>query len=270
MNRGFITSVILCGWILLSGTSVMGQLSRDPVHVDIHRWPTPEAQIAAAKRILATLPRTATPYERSVAIATAAGELEMVFTTWPDNAEAGCEAALTESDIFASAGLSRNAEQVLRQHEKTARSTTQAARFYTRVAEIELRLGNVNDAIDAVTTAEGTPGFAAMRPGEKFRALNTAASAFERSGRYEEAALRLRRLAGEGILDEMTAADMMIRTLSNSTRMADKTLARRDLADLEGRFNALQRKPSHTPAQDVVLRRLASALQRYHTLLGAT
>ena len=81
-------------WILVSIVASVGTIGAQPViSVSVQKQLTAQKQIAFAKKLIALVPATlGRPYDRHVAVANAAANLQAVERGWPNDSTAIAEA----------------------------------------------------------------------------------------------------------------------------------------------------------------------------------
>ncbi|MDP9360760.1 MAG: hypothetical protein M3P29_04835 [Acidobacteriota bacterium] len=204
-----------------------------------------------------------TGYERHVAVANAAANLEGVERGWPRDREAIVEANALLAKLYADAEMPQNAIDAAT-HGLTVAPDDHRLHFAMAVAQ--KRLGHLAEAARAFARADAT--FDESR-GEPFRQpgiLNTIAFFYETQKQYPDCARVLRRMAN---LPASTPLDRLVfseRALEATMKTSDRETARGDLQKFRAAYRAML-GVARTPGGQAIINQSELEIARYEALL---
>jgi len=235
------------------------------IQVTAQKQESAQKQLAFARRLIALVPitMTRTAYERHVAVANAAANLEAVERGWPRDRDAIVEANALLAKLYADAEMPQNAIDAANHGLSVAPDDH---RLHFAVAVAEKRRGNLAEAARAFARADATfnesRGEAFQQPG----ILNTIAFFYETQKRYPDCARVLRRMAD---LAASTPQDRLVfseRALEATLKTPDRETARADLQKFRAAYHAML-GISRTPGGQVIIDQAEAAITRYEALL---
>jgi len=223
-----------------------------------------DKQIAFAKKLIALVPATlGRPYDRHVAVANAAANLQAVERGWPNDSTAIAEANALLAQLYIDGEMPRNAIEAA-EHGLTVGPRDH--RLLLAAAIAHDRLGDHAEASAFFEQADAS--FVEGRAGalEDLGALNKIAFHYEKTGQYADAARVLRRAAalpGATLLDKLVFSQ---RALETTIKDGDREQAKRDLNAMRSAHRALL-SSARTPVQQQLIDQAEAAIERYDALL---
>lgn len=250
-------------WVFFIAATALAQPAT--IQVTVQKQESAQKQLAYARRLIALVPITMlrTAYERNVAVANAASNLEAVERGWPRDREAIVEANALLAKLYADAEMQQNAIDAAT-HGLTVAPNDHRLHFAMAVAQ--KRLGHLADAAQAFARADATFDDSRGEPMGNVDELNKIAYFYETQKQYPDCARLLRRMAN---LPASTPLDRLVfseRALEATLKTSDRETARADLQKFRAAYHAML-GVSRSPGAQVIINQAEQAIARYEALL---
>jgi len=249
-------------FMLLVATALFGQPT---IQVSVQKRESAAKQLAYARRLIALVPATMlrSGYERHVAVANAAANLEAVERGWPHDRGAIVEANALLAKLYTDAEMPQNAIDAA-SHGLLAAPDDH--RLHLAMGIAHQRLGQITEAAREFASADATFDETRGDPSRSVGELNTIAYFYETQKEYSDSARVLRRM---GNLSAATPLDRLVfsqRALEATLKTPDRQAARADLQQLRGAYHAMLGMP-RSPGGQAIIDQAQAAIARYETLL---